>query len=60
MRSWKKAPSAVGVYVPGGRDAIAAFKFASDGTGNLSMRGGLNGAGVFCSSHNLRRSERTE
>jgi len=55
VRSWKKAPSAVGAYVPGSRDAIAAFKFASDGTGNF-----LNGAGVFCSSHNLRRSERTE
>jgi len=60
VRSWKKAPSAVGVRVPGGGDAIAAFKFASDGTGNLWMRGGLNAAVVFCASHILRRSERTE
>jgi len=59
VRSWKKAPSAVEVYVPGGGDAIAAFKFASDGTGNLWMRGGLNGAGVFRSSHILRRRGRS-
>ena len=60
VRSWKTAPAAVGVYVPGGGDAIAEFKFASDGTGNLSMWGGLNGAGVFRSSLILCRSERME
>lgn len=66
-RSWpcarpcRKAPSAAGVYVPVGGGAIV--ELAADvgsARGNLWMRGGLNGAGVFRSSHILRRSERTE